>query len=117
MDKYKVIKKYISEFVNPIEVLAGEKVKCIEESDINGDWPNWIFCKTENNEGWIPSQIIEKNGQIGIIKEDYSAIEFNLEVGEILLSDRVLNGWIWGCKEGNLNVKAWAPLNHLKLEI
>lgn len=113
---YEVIKKHTQEFKNPIKLSVGEKIICTEKSDPNGDWPNWIFCKTENNEGWVPDQIIEENGEVGIIIEDYCAIEFDLEIGEILFSEKILNGWIWGYKKDNPNVKTWAPLNHLAVK-
>lgn len=54
------------------------------------------------------------SGDVGIIKEDYSTIEFDLVVGEIIESSEVLNGWIWGRQEGS-PCEAWVPLNHLEL--
>ncbi|WP_028857432.1 SH3 domain-containing protein [Psychrilyobacter atlanticus] len=115
MNKYLVEKGRESEFPNPIKVLKGEKVKCIEESNENGDWKGWIFCKTINNEGWIPQQIIDQNNDKGIILENYDATEFNLEMGEILVEEKALNGWIWGYKEKEPQKKGWAPLNHIEI--
>lgn len=115
MNKYLVNKERETEFPNPIKVLKGESVKCIEESDGNGDWKGWVFCKTINNEGWIPQQIIDQNNDKGIILENYDATEFNLEIGDILVEEKVLNGWIWGYKEKELQKKGWAPLNHIEL--
>ncbi|MCG8482212.1 MAG: hypothetical protein MJA31_02795 [Clostridia bacterium] len=115
MIKYKVIKSRTNEFINPITVHKNEKVVCVEESNGDGVWAGWVLCKTENNQGWIPYQIIERQGKVGIILEDYCAIEFDLEVNEILVMEKELNGWIWCYKEGDPNIKAWAPLNHIEI--
>ncbi|KAB3538565.1 GNAT family N-acetyltransferase [Alkaliphilus pronyensis] len=113
MIKYRVVKNRRNEFTNPITVNKNQKVACIEESD-DGDWGGWVLCKTEDNEGWIPHQIIKRQGEKGSILEDYCAIEFNLEVGEVLVMEKELNGWIWCYKEGEPKIKAWAPLNHIE---
>lgn len=115
MIKYKVIKSRKTEFENPITVYKDQKVQCIEESNKDGDWGGWVFCKTENNQGWIPYQIIKRQGESEIILEDYYAIEFDLEVDEILVMEKELNGWIWCYKEREPNIKAWAPLNHIEI--
>ena len=111
MKTFKVIKKYDKQFDNAIRVSLGEKVKCIEESDPNGEWANWVLCQSPDNEGWIPRQIVDKNGDVGTLLEDYYAQEFDLEIDEVLVSGKIINGWIWGYKKSNTDVKAWAPLN------
>ena len=115
MKTYKVIKNRESESLNPIVLKVDEKVICLEVSNSNGEWPNWVFCKTESHEGWVPNQIINKiNAEEGIILEAYDAREFDLKVGEVLKTSKELNGWVWGQKM-NSNENAWAPLNHLEL--
>lgn len=111
MNKYQVIKSRKSEFENPIELIKNQRVDIIEKSNPLGDWAGWILCRTEDNEGWVPYQIIE---EYGIVKEDYNAVEFDLEMGEVLIEEKELNGWIWCWKEKETEVKAWAPLNHIE---
>lgn len=111
MNRYKTIKEYKTEFENPISVSKGEEVVCLQRSDPNGDWPNWVLCKTSDNEGWIPEQIIEHKNNKYMVVEDYNAREFNLDIGDILIEEKMLNGWIWGYKEGDTSHFAWAPLN------
>lgn len=115
MKKYRVIKCHKNEFEIPIKVSKGDKVICIEDSNEDGDWPGWVLCKTIDNEGWIPKQIIERTDNRGIISEDYDATEFDLSIDEILIEEKKLNGWIWGSKKGTLQNKGWAPLNCLKV--
>ena len=112
---YRVIRSRKSDSDNPIIVISGEHVKCIEESDSNGDWAGWTLCENINNQGWIPTQIIDRTGDDGIILEDYNAIEFDIEVDELILASKTLNGWIWGMKKNSSTNEAWIPLNHVEL--
>lgn len=111
MKRYKVTEGRKSEFENPVVVKAGEKVTIMDRSNPDGDWAGWILCKTTDNEGWIPFQIVDEREGYALITEDYSAVEFDLEKGEILVEEKELNGWIWCHKEGMPKVMAWAPLN------
>lgn len=112
--KFRVIREYNDAPDNPIKIEKGEELRFIEESNPDGDWPNWIYCKGDHKEGWIPKQILEVKGSIAVVEEDYFAKEFNLEPGEILNSIRELNGWIWGYKENHSEELGWAPLNYLE---
>lgn len=114
MSMYRVIKSRKTDSDNPIVLHKGDKVICIEESSVDGDWAGWIYCKSENNEGWVPKQIINRNNDIGTILEDYDAREFDIEVDEIIIMNKILNGWIWGTKQYDPLTKGWAPLNHLE---
>lgn len=110
---YKVIKDYTDVPESPIRVTKGEVLQFIEESDPDGDWANWIFCKGMGKEGWIPKQILSvREGKATVLK-DYVAKEHTLTVGETLISEHELNGWIWCRKSGESDALAWAPLNHL----
>jgi len=112
--EYGVIKSRDSSSVNPIVLKKGDKVLCTEESDPKGDWAGWIYCISNDNEGWVPKQIINQNRDIGSVIEDYDAREFDIEVDEIIIMEKELNGWIWGFKKEDPLIKAWAPLNHLE---
>ncbi|MCC5910563.1 MAG: hypothetical protein JJT76_09025 [Clostridiaceae bacterium] len=113
MSNYRVIRTRKADLDNPIILHKGEKVICGEESS-EGDWIDWIFCKSDNNEGWVPKQIINRSGDIGLILEEYNAREFDIDVGEIIIMDKVLNGWVWGNKKDDPSIKGWVPLNHLE---
>jgi len=114
MKKYKVIKERVSEFPNPITVKKDTKVECIEFSNSEGEWAGWVLCRTHNNEGWLPHQILSINESMGLVIEDYCAEEFDLKFGEILYTDKEINGWIWCYKRSDPGKYAWAPLNHIE---
>jgi hypothetical protein len=84
-NSYKAIKEYYKSTADPVVLIAGSRVFCLEESNPDGDWPNWILCKTDDIEGWVPAQIIDREGEAGSILEDYSAAEFDIVPGEIFI--------------------------------
>lgn len=111
--KYQAVKAYTDAPSNPISVTKGEKLRFVEESDPNGDWPNWVLCHGKSKEGWVPKQILNITNSEVTSLQDYVAKEHTLVVGEILLAEYQLNGWIW-CEKASLSGEfAWAPLNHL----
>ena len=95
-------------------VIKNQHVLCKEESNPNGEWPNWIYCETKDNEGWIPKSIIRRKSDLGVMEEDYDAKEFDIKKDEVIVMSKSLNGWIWGHKEEAPGIYAWAPLNHLE---
>ncbi|MGF1734125.1 SH3 domain-containing protein [Photobacterium satsumensis] len=113
---YKVVKKYTDNPEEPIRVESGELLEFVEESNPEGDWANWVFCRGKDKQGWVPKQVLNIRGESVEVLRDYYAIEHHLSEGEILVSKFELNGWIWCEKIGNEGNLAWAPLNHLERE-
>ncbi|QIA64930.1 hypothetical protein GT360_15295 [Vibrio astriarenae] len=112
---YTVVKSYSDAPESPIEVRKGEELQFVEESDPDGNWPNWVFCRGAEKEGWVPKQILEF-GQFKVhVLQDYCAREHTLAVGEVLLKEYELNGWIWCQKIEGSKESGWAPLNHLAI--
>jgi hypothetical protein len=113
--KYKVVKEYCDAPKHPIKIEKGEILQFIEESNPDGDWANWVYCRGVDKEGWVPKQILSIEGSKVLSLKDYIAKEHNLIVNEILIADHDLNGWIWATKENLKDVSAWAPLNCLEI--
>ena len=113
--KYIIIEKYTTNYDNPIILKKDEKIIMEEETDTNGDFPNWVFCKKMDcsNSGWVPKHIIKKENNYGVITEDYSSKELNVEKGYIINGIKELNGWIW-CKCENTNEIGWVMLKNIK---
>ncbi|HDU8579770.1 MULTISPECIES: SH3 domain-containing protein [unclassified Vibrio] len=111
--EYQVVKEYQDAPESPIHVVKGEKLQFVEESNPEGDWPNWVFCRGTSKEGWVPKQILTIDSEQATVLKDYFAKEHALTVGETLISEYELNGWIWCSKLGEGGELAWAPLNHL----
>jgi len=116
---YVVTENYKTEFTNPITLTMGEKVTIGEDPDpeMNPDtWINWAYCIKEDgsNAGFVPEQIIKKDGNYGIILEDYSAKEMNVKKGEIVEKIKELNGWLLA-KNKATGETGWIPLENLEL--
>ena len=108
--KIKVIKKYTSEFPNPLNLKTGELVN-INHMKNN---PGWKFCISKNNKGWIPESYLNIiDGNIGRLKKDYNANELSLKEGEILELLHEEAGWYWcKTKEG---IFGWYPKEMAKI--
>ena len=116
--RYIVIENYRTEFPNPISLKQGEKVLIGEDPypEMNPDtWVNWVYCIKEDgsNAGFVPEQIIRKEDKNGIILEDYSAKELDIDKGTIVEGIRELNGWLW-LKNTVTNEIGWVPMDNLK---
>ncbi len=112
---YQVIKQHKSNYPNPIKLCKGQTVMVGEKYNGNEGWKNWIYCFTidHSSEGWVPEQIIKKQGKQGLILEDYIAKELDVEVGEQLIKCKELNGWYWMKKIGTLE-EGWVPIENVE---
>lgn len=113
---YEVSKKYQSNYPNPITLSKGQYVIVGKEYSGPEGWENWIYCFTldKKREGWVPKQIIQDKDDIGLILDNYTAKELNVEVGEKVFGLKELNGWIW-CKKLSNNDDGWVPKDSLIL--
>jgi hypothetical protein len=105
----KISKSYSAKYKNPIILNTGDIVTLGEEEK-EEKWKGWIRASTQNNEGWIPLQIvnISDDGKTGIISEYYSAKEIDTEEGDIIIVMNKLNGWSWVKKEST-GEEGWIP--------
>ncbi|MCL2192745.1 MAG: SH3 domain-containing protein [Treponema sp.] len=115
--KYVVTEEHRTQFPNPIQLKLGEKVrlgKTAEETvgETPGD-ENWTLCAKldGSNEGWVPNQIITRDGDYGYIIEDYSARELDVDKGTLVKAIREMNGWMW---LEHRNEVGWVPLYKLQ---
>lgn len=99
-----------------IELVTGDIVELGEETDPNGEYPNWIFCTSQRTgrTGWVATQLITKQGEIGIVNQDYSSKEMTVCAGDLVNSDEELNGWYW-CTRVFDSECGWIPKVNLKL--
>lgn len=112
--KYKVIEEHKTNNRNPIKVEKGETVKLGRKSDEDDGWNNWIYCYSlqSNSEGWTPAQIIQGQNEYGIVLNDYSAKELEVNKGDIVDGELELNGWLWCSRLIDLE-DGWLPTEKL----
>ncbi|GAA0371335.1 SH3 domain-containing protein [Caldalkalibacillus horti] len=115
--KYIVIKKHRTNYSDPITLVKGQFIIVGEKYIGPEKWDNWYFCTTSENKigGWVPGQLIDLRGAEGIILEDYTARELDVNKGEKLVGLKELNGWIWCLRTLN-SEEGWVPKENLKLE-
>jgi len=99
MKNFVTKERWVSDYLNPLELNQGDTVEIVRKYVNNPNWKGWFFCNTNNNSGYIPEQIIDRIGdKKGLIKENYSAKE--------------LNGWVWVKRDSNRE-EGWLPLDIL----
>lgn len=121
MRKYIVIEKWTESYENHIVLKNGDRVSIdlsVEEPD--AEWANWVWCtSTTQMSGWVPTQILKvlennpNNTQEAVVIEDYSAYELTVEKNDIVLGDRILNGWLW-CRKEHSEQNGWIPMRNIE---
>jgi len=61
----------------------------------------------------VPKQIIKIENDFGIITEDYSAKELDIDEGTIVEGIKELNGWLLS-ENKNTNEIGWIPMDKLE---
>jgi hypothetical protein len=104
------VKSHVSEFADPLILSKGDKVK-LGDLAPETKWKNWIWAENAKSQGgWVPIQIIElsEDKSQGVILEDYSAKELDIEKGEMVSIIKTLNGWSW-VRKANNHEEGWVP--------
>jgi len=94
---YIVIEDYKSNYPHPITIKKDMKVLVGDIYNGEENWENWRYCSMLDNEscGWVPEQLLVIENDYGILLEDYTAKELNVDKGEIVKVIKELNGWLW----------------------
>jgi hypothetical protein len=104
------VSKHRSEYDNPIKLSKGETVK-LGEFSTEENWKDWIWAENVYSQGgWVPIQILEfsEDKSKGIVLEDYSAKELDVDEKEQFIKIKSLNGWSW-VKRLNSSDEGWVP--------
>lgn len=105
--EYKVKKEYRSQYKDPLVLNIGDVVTLGKE-ETEEKWKGWIWAEHNSRSGWIPLQIIEAMPESkGKIKENYSAKELDVKKGDVVVSIKEINGWLWVMNERN--EEGWIP--------
>jgi hypothetical protein len=105
MNTVRVVKAYKTKFTDPLIAHAGESVAVGKRDD---KWPGWVWCT--NNSGkasWVHESFIDIHEGRAIFREDYSAQELDVKVGDMLTMLRETGGWFW-CKTSR-GIFGWIP--------
>lgn len=111
---YIVITQHRTEYPDPLIFNQGATLTIGDKYAGPEGWDNWFFCTTgEHPGGWVPGQIIENiDNTHGIAREDFCTRELDVDVGQMLLGLRCLNGWQW-CRRLSDEKTGWVPMENL----
>ncbi len=107
---WECVSDHRTQYPNPIKLSKGEIVK-LGELAPEEKWKNWVWTENVKGQGgWVPVQLIDKTNDNleGVVKEEYSAQELNINVGEKVIKIKSLNGWTWVRNVSN-NKEGWIP--------
>ncbi|MCR8843984.1 SH3 domain-containing protein [Paenibacillus sp. SC116] len=112
---YSVVTKHRTEYPNPLVLLKGQSIFIGEKYSGPEEWDNWYYCTTLDHKhgGWVPGQLIDVIEAQGVILEDYTAKELDVNEGEQVVGTKELNGWIW-CVNTLNSEEGWVPKENLK---
>lgn len=97
---------------DPIMCSAGDSLSVGERYDWHG--AVWVWCTNRaGKSGWMPEGYVTIEGEHGIAKVDYNAIELTVKVGDVVTVLDQSHQWAW-CKtaDGELG---WVPLENIDL--
>lgn len=108
--KARISKDYEASDPDPLVISAGEKLH-VGVNDTT--WPAFVRCKNaDGNEGWVPESFIDRDGDVGIARVSYSAVELTVTSGDSVLIEKEVGGWYWATNEANQS--GWIPADHIQ---
>jgi len=105
-----VIRAYEKQYLQPICVRAGEIVNVEREDD---GYPGWWWCTAADGlSGWVPEELLEREGPSAKVTEDYSAAELSVAVGQEVVVQEIRRDW--ARVRGAGGAEGWVPLGCLR---
>jgi hypothetical protein len=77
------------------------------------EYEGWLWCTNmEGESAWAPEEWIEIINGSCRFKRNYNAIELTIQLGEPVIGDIEVSGWIWVVNRKK--AYGWVPRNCLK---
>jgi len=97
-----------------IELDVGDTVQLGERTDSNGQYPDWIHCRSDKTgkTGWVAIRVLSMQDNTAVVKESYTSEEMTVMAGDIVDTIYELNGWFW-CKRLSDLKEAWVDKSNL----
>jgi SH3-like domain-containing protein len=108
--KARIRLEYKVQYPNPIQVRAGESVQVEREDD---DYPGWFWCRAaDGREGWMPCELLSRQGAVARALQDYSAKELAVQPGDEVEVEEVRHAWV--LVRNAKDERGWIPKSHLE---
>ena len=102
----RVAHDYTPQYPDPITVRAGERVQIGRDDP---EFPGWWWCTaSDGREGWVPEQLLQRNGGEAAMLRDYTARELAVRAGTEVRLGEVVHGWVWATDAAGGS--GWIPL-------
>ena len=89
----RVVREYTAQYPDPIAVRAGDRV--VVGAD-DPEFPGWWWCTgPDRRAGWVPAQLMRREGPEGVMLRDYTAREVSVQAGVEVVVHQVVSGWAW----------------------
>jgi hypothetical protein len=59
------------------------------------EFPGRWYTGPDGRAGWVPAELVRREGQEGVMLRDYAAREVSVEVGLEVAVHQVVSGWAW----------------------
>jgi hypothetical protein len=106
----RVIADYTCAYPDPLVMRTGEQL-IVGERDTQ--WPEFVWCvNSVGKGGWVPDKYIERVGEAGIARCDYTA-QLTATADEELVLDHAEGGWFWATNRQGRS--GWIPAEHIEL--
>jgi RNA polymerase sigma-70 factor (ECF subfamily) len=111
MSTTRITREYTAQYENPISAREGEFVDIQREDDTYRGW--WWCVAADGRAGWVPLERLSQTVQAGTrapMLADYTALELTVTVGEELVIEEELRGWLY--VRNASAVRGWIPASH-----
>jgi hypothetical protein len=89
----RVIEDHVPQYPDPVRGRAGERWRL---GHVDDEYPGWIWATDlAGRSGWAPIVALARDGEHGVLLEDYEATELDARAGEMVEATRELDGWWW----------------------
>lgn len=106
-----VIKEHQASYPDPLVVKAGD-VLIVGNNDTK--WPAFVWCTNQDGiSGWVPEKHLDRQGDRGTARQDYSTAELTINVGEKVVLDSEDSGWYWVTNQTGRS--GWVPVENVAI--
>ena len=105
----RVAHDYTPQYPDPITVRAGDRVQVGHDDP---QFPGWRWCTgPDGRQGWVPEQLLQRNGEEAVMLRDYTAKELRVRAGAEVSIGEAIHGWGWATDADGRT--GWIPLTCL----
>jgi hypothetical protein len=102
----RVVREYMAQYPDPITVREGDRVQVGTDDP---EYPGWWWCTgPDGRAGWVPEQLLRREGQEGFMLRDYTARELSVRRGAEVTVGEAMSGWVWAATADGL--AGWIPM-------